>query len=86
MATLVGGLTVANVLGVPAGTFVGQHAGWRSAFWVVAALSTVAIAGVLLAVPSTERSSAGHSLRTEFGVYRNPRLWLALLITARVRR
>ena len=82
MATLVGGLTVANVLGVPAGTFVGQHAGWRSAFWVVAALSTVAIAGVLLAVPSTERSSAGHSLRTEFGVYRNPRLWLALLITA----
>ena len=47
LAVLVGGLTLANIAGVPAGTFLGQHAGWRTAFWAVAALTVVAVVGVL---------------------------------------
>ena len=51
IAVMFGGLTLANVLGVPFGTFVGQQLGWRSAFWIISALGVVAIAGVAALVP-----------------------------------
>ncbi|WP_071289279.1 MFS transporter [Mycolicibacterium llatzerense] len=51
IAVMFGGLTLSNVLGVPFGTFVGQHLGWRSAFWIISALGLLAIAGVAALVP-----------------------------------
>ncbi|MGH3580850.1 MAG: MFS transporter [Mycobacterium sp.] len=51
IAIMFGGLTLANVLGVPFGTFVGQHLGWRSAFWIISALGVLAIVGVATLVP-----------------------------------
>ncbi|WP_216204860.1 Cmx/CmrA family chloramphenicol efflux MFS transporter [Amycolatopsis aidingensis] len=82
LAVLAGGLTVANVLGVPAGTFLGQHAGWRAAFLAVALLAALALAGVLLLVPATRASGAERPrLSAELRVYTRPRLWLALGIT-----
>lgn len=51
IAVMFGGLTLANVLGVPFGTFVGQQLGWRSAFWIISALGVLAIAGVAALVP-----------------------------------
>ncbi|WP_433870132.1 MFS transporter [Saccharopolyspora sp. CA-218241] len=45
------GLTVANIVGVPGGTFLGQVFGWRAAFLVVAAIGAVAVLGVLAYVP-----------------------------------
>ncbi|MBB4683640.1 Cmx/CmrA family chloramphenicol efflux MFS transporter [Amycolatopsis jiangsuensis] len=81
LAVLVGGLTVANIAGVPAGTVLGQHAGWRSAFWAVAALTVVAAAGVLALVPRTT-STAPARVRAELRVFRNGRLWLALGVIA----
>jgi len=51
IAVMFGGLTLSNVLGVPFGTFVGQHLGWRSAFWIISALGVLAIAGVAALVP-----------------------------------
>ncbi|MBQ6640578.1 MAG: MFS transporter [Saccharopolyspora sp.] len=46
------GLTVANIVGVPGGTFLGQLFGWRAAFLVVAAIGALAVLGVLAFVPS----------------------------------
>lgn len=46
------GLTLANVLGVPFGTALGQAAGWRMAFWAVVAIGIVAFIAILLYVPS----------------------------------
>ncbi|MFE6233664.1 MFS transporter [Cellulosimicrobium sp. NPDC057862] len=46
------GLTTANVLGVPFGTFLGQAAGWRATFWAITAIGVVALAGIALLVPS----------------------------------
>jgi DHA1 family inner membrane transport protein len=46
-----GGLTLSNVLGVPFGTFVGQHLGWRSAFGIISALGVLAVIGVAALVP-----------------------------------
>ncbi|HVW40161.1 MAG TPA: Cmx/CmrA family chloramphenicol efflux MFS transporter [Amycolatopsis sp.] len=80
LAVVAGGLTVATVLGVPAGTLLGQYAGWRTAFWAVAGVSALSLALVLAVVPAT--SGGRPRLRTELGAYRSRRLWLALAITA----
>ena len=42
-SALLGGVTLACVAGVPAGALLGQHWGWRAAFWAVAALSVPAL-------------------------------------------
>jgi DHA1 family inner membrane transport protein len=75
------GLSVANVLGVPFATWIGQLAGWRAAFGVVAALG-LATAGLcrlsLWPMPAAE----GASPLTELGGLRRPQLWLTLGIAA----
>ena len=53
------GLTLANVLGVPFGTALGQAAGWRSAFWAVVAIGVVAFIAILHYVPSGMPGSRG---------------------------
>jgi len=58
------GLTVANVVGVPMGTFVGHTAGWRMTFLVVAALGAVGLAGVAKLVPDLPKPP-GVQLRHE---------------------
>ncbi|QIS23804.1 Cmx/CmrA family chloramphenicol efflux MFS transporter [Nocardia terpenica] len=64
MSIVAGGLTVASIVGVPAGTFIGQHLGWRGAFWTVALLSALAMIGVLAKVPN-ERPAEVPQLRNE---------------------
>ncbi|MFI0733397.1 Cmx/CmrA family chloramphenicol efflux MFS transporter [Streptomyces sp. NPDC021225] len=84
MAVMLGGLSVANVVGVPAGAFLGQHAGWRAAFWAVAALSALGLVGVVGLVPRTEAPTGQDRprLRAELSIYRDRHVWLALVTTA----
>ncbi|WP_055546608.1 Cmx/CmrA family chloramphenicol efflux MFS transporter [Streptomyces sp. NBRC 110028] len=84
MSVMVGGLSVANIAGVPAGAFLGQHAGWRAAFWAVAGLSVVGLIGVVALVPRTEAPTGKDRprLRTELRIYRDRQVWLALVTTA----
>lgn len=49
---ILAGLTVANIIGVPIGTAIGIHLGWRATFWAVAALGVVAFAAIALFVPA----------------------------------
>lgn len=51
MSVVAGGLTIATILGLPAGTFIGQHLGWRAAFWTVAAGCALVMVAVAIAVP-----------------------------------
>jgi DHA1 family chloramphenicol resistance protein-like MFS transporter len=81
MSILAGGLTVATIVGLPAGTLLGQHLGWRSAFWAVAVLSALAIAGVLATIPRG-RSASTPQLGLELRSMVNPQLWLAYATTA----
>ncbi|WP_438355009.1 MFS transporter [Microbacterium sp. CJ88] len=77
VAFVLTGLTVANVVGVPLGTFLGQQFGWRAAFVVVAgvfALSTVCIA---LFVPR-HAGEPSRMLRAELRVFRLGQVWLTL--------
>ncbi|WP_455403032.1 Cmx/CmrA family chloramphenicol efflux MFS transporter [Streptomyces bambusae] len=84
MAVMIGGLSIANVLGVPAGAFLGEYWGWRAAFWAVAAASAVALVGILLKIPhiplpaAAERPTLGRELR----IYRDRQVWLSVAITA----
>ncbi|MFB7633144.1 Cmx/CmrA family chloramphenicol efflux MFS transporter [Streptomyces sp. NPDC056149] len=84
MAVMVGGLSIANIAGVPAGALLGQHAGWRSAFWAVAVLSVIGLVGVIALVPRTEVPTGEDrpQLRRELTIYKDKQVWLALIATA----
>lgn len=73
------GLTVANVVGVPGGTFLGQVFGWRAAFVVVAALGVLAAAGILAFVPRMPApATGGRGLRRELSALRGRQVVLGL--------
>ncbi|CAL9451002.1 Inner membrane transport protein YdhP [Actinosynnema sp. ALI-1.44] len=74
------GLTLANVVGVPGGTFIGQEVGWRATFAVVTALGVVGLLGVAKLVPEGGRPE-GVTVRTEFAAFRNVQVWLAMAMT-----
>ena len=85
MSIVTGGLTVAIIVGLPLGTVLGQHLGWRSAFWTVAILCTLAMSGVLATVPGDRPDPAtAPRLGDELRVLVNARLWLAFATTALV--
>ncbi len=81
VAFVLTGLTVANVIGVPLGTFLGQQVGWRAAFVVVTAIFAVATVFIALFVPS-HPGEPGRTLRAELGVFRIGQVWLALGVGA----
>jgi len=82
IAIMFTGLTVALVTGVPLGTFIGQHFGWRETFLAVSALGLVAFVGSLLYVPSTIAHSKPASLLQQVQVLAQPRLLLVYAMTA----
>ncbi|WP_329027274.1 MFS transporter [Streptomyces sp. NBC_01423] len=80
IALMFTGLTVANVVGVPMGTYIGQNAGWRSTFYVVAALGVLGLLGVARLVPEQPRAD-GVRLRQEIAAFRNVQVLLAMAMT-----
>ncbi|WP_226363387.1 Cmx/CmrA family chloramphenicol efflux MFS transporter [Pseudonocardia abyssalis] len=82
LSVLLAGLTVAAVAGVPLGTLVGQAFGWRSAFWSVAGLALLGVAGVLATVGERPVGMPAPRLADEVVAFRRGRLWLALTTTA----
>lgn len=81
IALMFSGLTLATLLGVPAGAWIGQHWGWRMAFAAVAVVGVAAL-GILWAfVPRDPGRPTVPPLQQELAVLRNPQVWLALGIT-----
>ncbi|WP_251444854.1 MFS transporter [Microbacterium sp. USTB-Y] len=77
VAFILTGLTIANVVGVPAGTYLGQHVGWRSAFLVVTIVFALATVCIAFFVPQHE-GDPGRTFRAELRVFRRPQVWFAL--------
>ncbi|MEZ9396730.1 MFS transporter [Vibrio splendidus] len=75
------GLTLANVLGVPAGTWVSLQFGWHTTFFTVAALGTIAMLAILTSIKSTGHSEA-KDIKTQLLAFKNPMLLISLAITA----
>jgi len=79
IAIMFTGLTLANILGVPIGTFLGQAYGWRSTFWAITVIGLIAFLGIVMLVPKV--TAAPSSLRQELGVLRRSTVQIALLMT-----
>lgn len=92
-SVVVGGVTVACVVGVPAGALLGEHLGWRAAFWAVAIVSLPALVAIVMSVPD-ERPAASEgevseaaeapSVREELRALTARRVLLTLLAMALV--
>ncbi|MEZ9274658.1 MFS transporter [Vibrio sp. 10N.286.54.B2] len=75
------GLTLANVLGVPTGTWVSLQFGWHTTFFTVAGLGTIAMISILTSIKSTGHSEA-KDIKTQLLAFKNPMLLISLAITA----
>ncbi|MFE2929238.1 MULTISPECIES: Cmx/CmrA family chloramphenicol efflux MFS transporter [unclassified Streptomyces] len=82
MAVMIGGLSIANVLGVPLGAFLGENLGWRSAFWAVGAASAVALVGVVTLIPRIPLPEQKPRIKQEMSIYRDRQVWLSIAFTA----
>lgn len=82
LAVMIGGLSVANVLGVPAGALLGEHLGWRSAFWAVALATAVALVGVSTLVPRIPRPAEQPRLRQELKIYADRQVQVGIVLIA----
>ena len=87
LAVLLAGTTLATIVGVPAGAWVGELFGWRATFWVVAALCVPAVIGVVLGIPAALPGGSGEraiSLCEEFGQLRRYPLLFMMILAAMV--
>jgi MFS transporter, DHA1 family, inner membrane transport protein len=80
IALMFTGLTLANVLGVPLGTALGQAAGWRATFWVVTAIGLLAAGALQVCLPKHIEMRETSILR-EFDVLKNPQVLMVLGIS-----
>ena len=76
-----GGFTMANVFGVPIGTFIGQQAGWESTFILTTTLGAVAWIAIYRVLPN-QLSQEKASLREQLTLLTNLRILIAFLIPA----
>ncbi|UYO00928.1 MAG: MFS transporter [Devosia sp.] len=81
MAVILAGLTVSNVLGVPAGTAIGHALGWRATFWAVGGFAFVAALGLIFFLPAKAGASATvGSFRQEIRTIGRQQIFVGLLI------
>ncbi len=81
IAVMFTGLTVANILGVPFGTWLGQAFGWRSTFFAVTGLGLVALAVIAILVPREESAAQSEQSEGSLAVLVRPQVVLGLLTT-----
>lgn len=81
IAIMFTGLTVANILGVPFGTWLGQAYGWRSTFWAVTLVGVVAFAVIALLVPRDQPGESEEATGSVLAVLTRRPVLLGLLTT-----
>ncbi len=84
LSLLVGGITVANILGLPAGTAIGNVYGWRAAFAVIAVMAAISIVAVLFALPARihGEAEADAPLSLQVAQLRRQDVFLSYLVIA----
>ncbi|MCX8281691.1 MFS transporter [Phyllobacterium sp. 0TCS1.6C] len=82
IALMFAGLTLANILGVPAGTALGEVYGWRSTFFAVVVIGIAAVIAIHVLVPSAGEGQKGAGILNEVKVLAKLQVWLAMLISA----
>jgi DHA1 family chloramphenicol resistance protein-like MFS transporter len=83
VAIVASGLTLATIVGVPTGTVLSQFAGWRAAFWAVAALTLLSLVCSVFAIPAGHGATEEpRTVRAELRAMARPQLWLSYALTA----
>lgn len=83
ISIVIGGFTLATVLGVPLGTWVGQVYGWRAVFWCTAAITAITWGGIAITLPKRSAKNTDiPNLSLEIKALRRPQVLLALAMTA----
>ncbi|OLP58961.1 chemotaxis protein [Xaviernesmea oryzae] len=83
LSIVVSGLTVAMIVGGPAGTYISEIAGWRAGFWAVAMATVLSSFAVLATIPEGHASSGARpDARSELRAMGRPALWMAYATTA----
>ncbi|WP_299390696.1 MFS transporter [uncultured Gelidibacter sp.] len=80
IAIMFSGLTFANLLGVPLGTYLGKNLDWSMSFLLVGAVGVAAVLGVKFWMPLLEKSSETKFL-SELKIFKRLELWLIILLT-----
>ncbi len=80
VALMFSGLTIANLVGVPLGTLMGQLYGWRATFGAITGLGIVSLVAVAALIPGVA-GGGSIDLAREFAIARRPKVLLALLTT-----
>ncbi|RRH90912.1 MFS transporter [Mesorhizobium tamadayense] len=81
IALMFTGLTIANILGVPFGTWLGQAFGWRATFWAVTLVGVVAFTVIFFLVPRAKAAPEKSDLRTDLAVLGRPPVLLGFATT-----
>lgn len=81
VAAMMMGLTVANIVGVPLTTLLGQNFGWRSVYLVVVAIGLLTMVAIELFVPRVAAHDDA-SPRQELSALRRPQVWLTLILAS----
>lgn len=81
VSIMMAGLTIANIIGVPLGTFIGQNFGWRASFGAIAIMGIAALIGVFIFIPKIMQDKPASIVQQISAIIR-PKLMLYLLIGA----
>ncbi|RPE77306.1 DHA1 family inner membrane transport protein [Vulcaniibacterium tengchongense] len=81
ISVMFSGLTLATLLGMPAGAWLGLHFGWRSTFWAMSLVGVVSLLVIALLVPRSRGEDARVALRDELATIARPQVLLGLLMT-----
>lgn len=81
VAVMFGGLTVANIIGIPLGTYVGHNISWRITFMMVVAIGICAVLAIAFWMPALKKREAKSPFE-ELKVFTHLEPWLVLLVTA----
>ncbi len=81
MSMMLGGLTIANVIGVPLSSWVGQHLGWQAAFVIVGVLGLITVVSLVMLLPKVP-PAPGANPASELKALKNGRLWAMFVAAA----
>lgn len=81
ISVMFAGLTIANLLGVPLGTYIGHHFSWRYTFIIIAIVGTLTVALLYFWMPNLD-AKGREGMRTQLQFFKKIEAWLVILITA----